>query len=57
MSFQLTAVTKPTTAEMIERIIEDLFEVPVCLVSRRGWGKTSSIKHIIKRLKFHYPAM
>lgn len=40
---------------IIDHVIEDLREVPVCLVSRRGWGKSSSVKTIIERLLRKYP--
>lgn len=35
---------------MISQIINDLYEVPITLVSRRGWGKSSSVKTIVQKL-------
>jgi len=40
---------------MISQIIQDLYEVPICLVSRRGRGKSSSVKTIIQKLQDESP--
>jgi len=36
---------------IIDQIGQDLGEVPVICTSRRGWGKTTLIKHLVKHLK------
>ena len=36
---------------IVNSVIKDLQDIPICMVSRRGWGKSSSIKHILEIMK------